>query len=55
LKESVVVDVANDQLRGFAIAGVQDALIQLSQQILLKRFLHGNGIEKELSLVFRFP
>ena len=34
---------------------VQDALIQLPLQILLKRFLHGNGIEKELSLVFRFP
>jgi hypothetical protein len=55
LEKSVVIDVANDQLSGLAVVGVEGALIQLSQQVLLKRFLYGNGIEKELALILRFP
>ena len=55
LEKSVVIDVANDQLSRFAVAGVEGGLIQLSQKILLKSFLHGDGIEKELPLVLRFP
>src|SRR5437868_14528919 len=29
-------------------------MIQLYQQMLLKRILNGNGIEKELAFIFRF-
>jgi len=32
----------------------EHALIQLPDQILLKRFLYWNGIEKELAFILRF-
>ena len=54
LEKSVVVDVADDQLGGFAVVRVQHRLVQLSHQMLLERFLGGDRIEKKLALVFRF-
>src|SRR5213595_598115 len=53
LEKAVVVDVANDQFRGLAVSGIERRLIQLSDQILLQRFLGGDGIKKELASIFR--
>src|SRR5439155_8166914 len=54
LQKSVVVDVADDHFCRLTIIGTERRLVQLSYQILLKRFLRGDGIEKELALVFCF-
>src|SRR5947199_8756140 len=55
LEKSVIIDIANDELRSFAISGTEQALVQLPDQVLVKRFLHRNGIERKLALIFRFP
>src|SRR5437016_14502467 len=55
LEKSVIIDIANDELRSFAISGTEQALIQLPDQALVKRFLHRNGIERKLALILRFP
>src|SRR4029077_5770372 len=55
LEKPVIVDVAYDQLCRFAIAGVEHGLVQWRHQMLLKRFLHSDGIKKELALIFRLP
>jgi hypothetical protein len=54
LQKAVVVDVADDQLGGFAIVRVQGGLVELTHQMLLQRFLRRDGIEKELALFFVF-
>ena len=54
MEKSVVVDVADDYLRRFAIIRSERGLIQLPHQMLLKRFLCGDGVEKELAFIFRF-
>ena len=53
LKKSVIVDVADDQLRRFAIVAVEHRLVELSHEVLLERFLRRDRIEKELALFFR--
>ena len=53
LEKPVIVDIAYDQFCRFAILGVEHGLVQLRHQILLKRFLHSDGIKKELALIFR--
>ena len=53
MEKSVIVDVANDQLRSLAVAGFNDGLVQLCDEILLKRFADWNRIEEELALVIR--
>ena len=50
LEEAVVVDVADDEFGGLAIVAAQRGLIQLPDEMLLQRFLGGDGIEKELAL-----
>ena len=50
LEESVVVDIANDELGGLAIVGIQGGLVELPHEVLLERLLSGDGIEKELAL-----
>ncbi len=52
LEESVVVDVADDELGRFAIVTAQGGLVQLPDEVLLERFLGGDGIEKELAFFF---
>ena len=52
LEETVVVDVADDQLGGLAIVGIEGRLIELTHEMLLERFLRCDGIEKELALFF---
>ena len=51
MEKSVVVDVADDQLRSFPVVGAEHGLVQLRDEILLKRFLDRNGIEQELTLL----
>src|SRR5205814_4278469 len=51
LEKSVVVDVADDQLRSFSVVGAEYGLVQLRDQILLKCFLDSNGIKKELAFL----
>ena len=53
MEETIVVDVANGQLRRFAIVGTKHRLVQLPHEMLLKRFLRGNGIEKKLPFIVR--
>ena len=54
LQKAVVVDVADDELRGLAIVGVESRLVELPHQVLLQRLLGGDRIEKELPFVFVF-
>ena len=54
LEKSVVVDVPDDQLSSFPIIGAEHGLVQLRDEILLKRFLDWNGIEQELALLVCF-
>jgi hypothetical protein len=54
LEKSVVVDVAYDQLRSFPVISAEHGLVQLRDEILLKRFLDWNGIEQELALLVCF-
>ena len=42
LEKSIVIDVADDQLRGFAIVGVERRLVELTHEMLLQRFLGGD-------------
>ena len=51
LEKTVVVDVADDELGGLAIVGVERRLVELTHEVLLKRFLRRDGIEKELALL----
>ena len=51
MEKSVIVDIANDQFRSLALTGFNDGLVQLCDEILLKRFLDWNRIEEELALV----
>ena len=54
LEKAVVVDVADDELGGLAIVRIQRGLVELPHEVLLKRFLGRDGIEKELALLFVF-
>ena len=52
MEKTIVVDVADDQLRGLAVVGAQRRLVELTHQMLLERFLRRDRIEKELALLF---
>ncbi len=54
LEETVIVDVADDEFGRFPIIRVQRRLVELTHQVLLKRFLGGDGIEEELALFLIF-
>ena len=52
LEEAVVVDVADDQFRQPPVGGAKFRAIDLANEVLLKRFLVGDGIEEELTAFF---
>ena len=54
LEETVVVDVADDELGRLAIVAAQGGLIELADEMLLERFLGRDRVEKELAFVLLF-
>jgi hypothetical protein len=54
LKKPIVVDIADDELSGFAVVRIQHLLIKLRHQVLLQGLGGGDGIEKELAFFFVF-
>lgn len=51
LEKAAVIDVADDYFRGLAVVRAERGLIELPHQVLLQRFLGGDGIEEKLALL----
>src|SRR5205085_9139913 len=51
-EKTVVVDIADDELRGFSIVGIERGLVELTHQMLLQSFLGRDRVEEELALLF---